>query len=147
MAWTGDVIEWWKEHFEELLNLINTSSVEGAEPEDSGEASPISLAEVSVKKLLSSETPDVDEIHLRMLKALYIVGLFWLTRLFSVAWRLGTVPVEWQTWVVVPIFKKGDWRVCSNYWGITLLGLPGKIYSKVLQWRLQPIVGPQIQEE
>jgi len=39
----------------------------------------------------------------------------------SVAWRLGTVPVEWQTGVVVPIFKKGDRRVCSNYRGITLL--------------------------
>lgn len=29
-----------------------------------------------------------------VLKALDIVGLSWLTRLFSVAWRSGTVPVE-----------------------------------------------------
>ncbi len=54
--------------------------------------------------------------------------------------------MEWQTGVVVPIFKKDDQRVCSNYRGITLLSLPGKVYSRVLERRLQPIVEPQIQE-
>lgn len=146
---TGDIVGRWKEHFEELLNPNNTSSVEEAEPEDSGESAPISLAEVAevVKKLLSGKSPGVDEIRPEMLKALDIVGLSWLTRLFSVAWRSGTVPVEWQTGVVVPIFKKGDRRVCSNYRGITLLSLPGKAYSRVLERRLRPTVEPRIQEE
>ena len=54
LTWTGDTVRWWKEHFEELLNPVNTFSVEEAEPEDSGEASSISVAEVTkvVKKLL-----------------------------------------------------------------------------------------------
>ena len=77
----------------------------------------------------------------------HIVGVSWLTRLFNVAWESGTVPVAWQTGVVVPIFKKGDRRVCSNYREITLLSLPGKVYSRVLERRLWPIVEPQIQEE
>ncbi|KAL7842620.1 hypothetical protein SRHO_G00243090 [Serrasalmus rhombeus] len=47
------------------------------------------------------------------------------------------------TGVVVPIFKKGDRKVFANYWGITLLSLPGKVYAKVLEMRLQPIVEPQ----
>jgi len=120
--------------------------VEEAESEDSGKASPISLVEVAeVKKLFRSKAPGVDEIGPEMLKALDIIGLSWLTRLVNVAWRSGTVPVEWQT--VVPIFKKGDRRVCSNYRGITLLSLPGKDYSRVLERRLQPIVEPQLQEE
>ncbi len=53
--------------------------MEEAEPEDSGEASLISLAEVSevVKKLLSGKAPGVDEIHPEMLKALDIVWLSW----------------------------------------------------------------------
>ncbi|KAI3356692.1 hypothetical protein L3Q82_003377 [Scortum barcoo] len=41
------------------------------------------------------------------LKSLDVVGLSWLTRLCNIAWRLGTVPLEWQTGVVVPLFKKG----------------------------------------
>uniref|UniRef100_A0AAR2LXG4 Tetraspanin n=1 Tax=Pygocentrus nattereri TaxID=42514 RepID=A0AAR2LXG4_PYGNA len=74
--------------------------------------------------LFSGKAPGVDEIHPEMLKALDIVGLSWLTRLCNIAWTSGTVPLDWQTGVVVPIFKKGG--VCANYWGITLLSLPGK---------------------
>ncbi|KAI3353417.1 hypothetical protein L3Q82_019283 [Scortum barcoo] len=31
--------------------------------------------------------------------------------------EVGDMPLEWQTGVVVPLFKKGDRRVCSNYRG------------------------------
>ncbi|KAI3372952.1 hypothetical protein L3Q82_023399, partial [Scortum barcoo] len=58
-----------------------------------------------------------------------------------------SAPLEWQTGVVVPLFKKGDRRVCSNYRGITLLSLPGKVYARVLERRIRPIVDPWIQEE
>ena len=83
-----------------------------------------------VKKLLGGMAPGVDEIRPEFLKALDAVGLSWVTRLCSNAWTLGPVPLDWQTGVVVPLFKKGDRRVCSNYRGITLLSLPGKVYSE-----------------
>ena len=132
---TEDTVGQWKEHFEELLNPANTSFGEEAESEASGEAPPISLAEVAevVIQLFSVKAPGVDEIRPEMLKALDIVGLSWLTRLCNVAWGSGTVPVVWQTGVVVPFFKKGDRSVCSNYRGITLLRLPWKVYSRVLE--------------
>ena len=147
---TEDIVGRWKEHFEELLNPANTPFGEEAESEASGEVPPMSLADVAevVKQLFSGKAPGVDEIRPEMLKALDIVGLSWLTRLFNVVWGSGTVPVAWQTGVVVPIFKKGDRRVCSNYRGITLLSLPGKhLFQKVLERRLQPIVETQLQEE
>ncbi len=53
-----------------------------------------------------------------------------MTRLLNIAWKSGTRPEDWQTQVVVPLFKKGDQRTCANYRGITLL--PSKVYSKVL---------------
>ena len=66
-----------------------------------------------------------------------------MTRLCSIAW-----PLYWQIGVVVvPLFKKGDWRVCTNYREITLLSLPRKVYSRVLERKIRPIVEPQIQEE
>ena len=48
---------------------------------------------------------------------------------------------------VVPHFKKGDQRVCSNYWGITLLIIPGQVYSGMLVKRVQLLLAPQIQEK
>ncbi len=149
MTSTGDVVGWWKEYFEDLLNPAVTSSIEEAEAEGSEVASSITRAEVTevVKKFLGGKTPGVDEIRPEYLKSLDVVGLSWLTRLCNIAWRSGTVPLGWQIGVVVPLFKKGDRRVCSNYRGITLLSLPGKVYARVLERRIRPIVEPRIQEE
>ena len=86
----------------------------------------------------------MDEIHPELLKDLDVVGLLWLTRLYNIVWSSGTVSLECQTGVVVPLFKKRDQRVCSNYRGITL---PGKVYSRVLEKRVRLLVEPGIQEE
>ncbi|TWW74387.1 hypothetical protein D4764_14G0003900 [Takifugu flavidus] len=91
--------------------------------------------------------PGADKIRPGYLKALDVVGLSWLTRLCSIAWTSGAVPLDWQTGVVVPIFKSGDQRLCSNYRGITLLSLPGKVYARVLEKRIRLIVKPLIEEE
>ena len=146
---TEEIVGRWKEYFEELLNPTNTHSVEEAEPRVSGLGRPISGVEVSevLKQLRGGGAPGVDEIRPGYLKALDVVGLSWLTRLCNIAWTSGAVPLEWQTGVVVPIFKKGDQRVCSNYRGITLLSLPGKVFAKVLERRVRAIVEPQIEEE
>ncbi|KAK3517264.1 hypothetical protein QTP70_001756 [Hemibagrus guttatus] len=99
-----------------------------------------------VQQLLGGKAPRVDKICPEYLNSLDVVGLSWLTHLFNIAWRSGTVPLDWVTGVVVPLFKKGDHRVCSNYRGITLLSLPGKVYSRVLERRVRQ-VEPRIQEE
>nr|XP_049580440.1 charged multivesicular body protein 1a isoform X2 [Syngnathus scovelli] len=142
---TRDVVSRWGEYFEDLLNSTYTSSIEEAGPGDSEADSPISGVEVTevVKKLLGGKAPGVDGIRLEFLKALDVVGLSWLTRLYNVAWKSGTVPLDWQTGVVVPLFKKGGRRVCSNYRGITLLSLP----SGVLERWVRREVEPRIQEE
>ncbi len=146
---TGDVVGRWKEYFEDLLNPTITSSIEEAEAGGSEVASSITRAEVTevVKKLLGGKAPGVDKIRPEYLKSLDVVGLSWLTGLCNIAWRSGTVPLGWQIGVVVPLFKKGDRRVCSNYRGITLLSLPGKVYARVMERRIRPIVEPRIQEE
>ncbi|KAI3373263.1 hypothetical protein L3Q82_006384 [Scortum barcoo] len=142
---TEDIVGRWKKYFEDLLNPTDLPSNEEAEDGDSEVDSSITQAEVTevVRKLLGGKAPGVDEIRPEYLKSLDVVGLSWLTRLCNIAWRLGTVPLEWQTGVVVPLFfKKGDRRVCSNYRGITLLSLPGKVYARVLERRIRPIVEP-----
>ncbi|KAI3357120.1 hypothetical protein L3Q82_015585, partial [Scortum barcoo] len=48
-------------------------------------------------------------------KSLDVVGLFLADTPLQHCMEVGgTVPLEWQTGVVVPLFKKGDRRVCSN---------------------------------
>ncbi|KAK3512527.1 hypothetical protein QTP70_015639 [Hemibagrus guttatus] len=149
LASTRDIVGQWKEYFEDLLNPTDTSSVEEPEAEDSEVDSFITQAEVTevVQQLLGGKALGVDEICPEYLKSLDVVGLSWLTHLCNIAWRSGTVPLDWATGVVIPLFKKGDRRACCNYRGITLLSLPGKVYSRVLERRVRPLVEPRIQEE
>ncbi|KAK3538287.1 hypothetical protein QTP70_034769 [Hemibagrus guttatus] len=112
LALTGDIVGRWKEYFEDLLNATDMPSVEEPEAEDSEVDSFITQAEVTevVQQLLGGKAPGVDEIRPEYLKSLDVVGLSWLTRLCNIAWWSGTVPLDWATGVVVPLFKKGDRR-------------------------------------
>ena len=111
--------------------------------------SPITGAEVDkvVKKQHSGRAQGMGEICPKFLKALDVVGMFWLTCLCNIAWKLGAVPLNWQTGVVVPLFKRGDWRVCSNNRGITLLSPTNKVYAGVLEKKVRSIAESRIQEE
>ncbi|KAI3364655.1 hypothetical protein L3Q82_011436 [Scortum barcoo] len=88
------------------------------------------------------KAPGVDEIRPEYLKSLDVVGLSWLTRLCNIAWRLGTVPLEWQTGVVVPLFflKRGTGECVPTTEGSHFSASPGKVYARVLERRIRPIV-------
>ncbi|TWW64942.1 hypothetical protein D4764_22G0005890 [Takifugu flavidus] len=137
------------EYFQELLNPTNTYPQGGTESGDQEVDHPISGADVAevVEQLPGGGASGADEVRLGYLKALDVVGLSWLTRLWNIAWTSGAVLLDWQTGVVVPTFKSGDQRVCSSYRGITLLSLPGKVYARVLEKRIRSIVEPLIEEE
>ena len=109
---------------------------------------PISGAEVAevVEKLLGGKAPGVDEVRPEFLRALDVVGLSWLTRSAASLGHRGQCLWTGRLWVVVPLFKKRERRVCSNYRGITLLSLPGKVYSGVVERRICWIVESRIQE-
>lgn len=42
-------------------------------------------------------------------------------------------PMDWNKEIIIPIFKKGDKRDCSNYRGVMLASIPGKIMAKITE--------------
>ena len=62
----------------------------------------------AIKRIKSGKAAGEDEIRPEMLKALTGKGILWLTRACQVAWKFGKTPRDWQTGVIIPIFKKGD---------------------------------------
>ena len=84
----------------------------------------------AIKGIKFGKAAGEDEIRPEMLKALTGEGIHWLTRVCQVAWKLGKTSRDWQTGVIIPIFKKGDRKQCTNYRGISLLSLAGKVYAK-----------------
>ena len=52
-----------------------------------------------------------------------------LLQIMKDVWRAGTVVSDWKDAIIVPIPKKGDLRKCSNWRGISLLDVAGKVFA------------------
>jgi len=63
-----------------------------------------------------------------------------LTEQFNMIWQHLEVPEDWKKGVVIKLPKKGSFKDCNNWRGITLLSTPGKVFSRVLPNRLQVAV-------
>jgi len=49
-------------------------------------------------------------------------------------------PVNWEKAKIVPIHKEYDKRECNNYRVTSLLSVPGKVYTRILQQCLRKCV-------
>ena len=88
----------------------------------------ITLEEVcnSIAKLKSKKAPGVCGVTGEMLKA----G--------------GEVTVKWIHSIV---HKKGSKMQCTNYRGISLLSIPGKVYTRILEYKVRDITETKVLEE
>ena len=89
------------------MNPVKASTRDTHEVTHLGEDEVFTAAEVAtaIKGIKSGKAAGEDEIRPEMLKALTGEGILWLTRVCQVAWKLGKTPRDWQTGVIIPIFK------------------------------------------
>ena len=93
-----------------------------------------------VKKLQSSKSSGLDNIP----------PSFWkltefhpeLLKYCNEALIDGNIPEEWTTASIIPLPKKGDLRNPSNYRGISLTSIAGKVFNKLLLNRIYPFIDP-----
>ena len=67
--------------------------------------------------------------------------------LFNKIWEEERVPTEWKEGYLIKLPKKGDLSCCSNYRGITLLSIPGKVFNRVWLSRMKDAIDPQLPEQ
>ena len=130
------------------MNLVKTSTRDTHEVTHLGEEKVFTAAEeaTAIKGIKLGKAAGEDEITPEMLKALTGEGILWLTRLCQVASKFGKIPRDWQTGVIIHTFKKGDRKQCTNYKGISLLSLPGKVYAKCLERKCRKIVESKLED-
>ena len=94
----------------------------------------------SLGKLKGNKAGGKTGILLEMLKCCGAVMMEYILDLFETVWKEERVPDEWRDALLVPIPKKGDLMICGNWCGISLLDVMGKLFTKVIQGRLQVVV-------
>ena len=100
----------------------------------------ITIEEVkrALNETKGGKAPGMDGVRVEMLKEGGVTVLEWLVRLFNICFMLSIVPVDWVIACMVPLYKgKGDMYECSNFRGISLLSVVGKVYGRVLINRIR----------
>lgn len=105
----------WKEHLKDLLKITSNTSMDIAESGYFGASLFTTGDEIADISYISTGIQGWTMV----LKALDVAGLSLLTCLFDITWTSDARPLDWQTEVAVHLFRKGDWRMSSNYSGIT----------------------------
>lgn len=147
------IMDRWKQYYQDILEgeEINeeeteiggenaANSVEGnGNTQNEEERDSIQLEEVkkAIRKLKNGKAAGVDGLKAELLKYMGEDGMKLLHRIISEVWETLKVPKDWQTSVIIPIFKKGNQRECSNYRGISLLCTASKVYEMILEGRLR----------
>ena len=100
---------------------------------------PISKEEVllALRKLKNKKAAGPDGIIGKMLKnsGNYVLDFF--VKFFNALFEKGVFPERWTESIVLPLFKKGDANNPNNYRGISLCDASSKVYSTIINLRLQ----------
>ena len=63
-------------------------------------------------------------------------SVYSLHKMFEKIWNTEQMPEDCKCGLLVKLPKKGNLKECTNLRGITLLSIPGKVFSRVLLERM-----------
>ena len=106
------------------------------------------ILESEVKQALESITMNKasgdDGIALELFQILKGDAVKVLHTICQQMWKTQQWPQDWKGSIFIPILKKGNAKVCSNYRTIALISHASKVMLKILQARLQQDMNREI---
>ena len=99
----------------------------------------ISTEEVhlAIDRMKDGKASGADGLCAELFKNLDAITLRTLTKLFNKVFQLAA---SWAQVLIIPIYKSGEPDCANNYRGITLLPVIAKLFSAVLENRIQIII-------
>lgn len=90
----------------------------------------------AIDKLKCDKAPGSDGVPSEFFKCIKFDISPYLAQLFTQILNSGRFPNAWTEAIIVPLHKKGSVNVCSNYRGISLLNTMCKIFTFILNNRI-----------
>ena len=135
----------WKHYFEDLLNIkINTSQITHtillANKDLPINTDSISINEVkeAIQQLKNGKAPGLD--HIITPEVLKYGGDWTASKLCNTCneiFEKHAIPTQFNTNIIIPIPKKGDKTLMTNYRGISLMSVAAKTYNRILLNRIR----------
>jgi len=131
----------WRNSFSQLLHVHGFNDVRQTEIHTAEPLMPEPSAfeiELAVEKLKSRISPAVDQILGELIRARGRTFRYEVHKLINSIWNEEELSEDLKESVIVPICRKYDKQVCSNYRGISLVSNTYKMLFNNLLSRLSP---------
>ena len=142
---TEELMNRWKHYFEDLLNIkINTSQITHtilpANKDLPINTDSISINEIkeAIQQLKNGKAPGLD--HIITPEVLKYGGDWIANKLCDICneiFEKHITPTQFNTNIIIPIPKKGDKTLMTNYRGISLMSVAAKTYNRILLNRIR----------
>lgn len=140
-----EVLEDWSAYFENLLNNQSRDALEATKPQPTPDLASIPTERITrhevqtaIQQMKKNKSPGLDySITAEILKD---GGEFigdQLHTIIDLVYEYKHAPIQWTTSLIVPLPKKGNLQLMSNYRGISLMSIAAKVYNRVLLNRIQ----------
>jgi endonuclease/exonuclease/phosphatase family metal-dependent hydrolase len=100
----------------------------------------IQQVQKAINALKNKKAPDADGITAEHLKYAGILMTSAITKLVNAIMKAGQIPSKLKLGIVTPIWKKNEKTKPTNYRGITVISVIGKIVESLLRTRIAPTV-------
>ncbi|GFS08728.1 endonuclease-reverse transcriptase [Elysia marginata] len=109
---------------------------------DTDDVPPFTKSEVRkcLKDMRKNKSPGPDDITSDVLLIAGEPALDYLTKCFNEILKTGKIPTSWEEAKIIVIYKKGDPGDIKNYRPISLLSHSYKLFTRLLQTRMERIL-------
>jgi hypothetical protein len=142
---TNELMKEWKTYFEDLLNVKSNTSQDTQAIPSAPEDLPINQGlitveevEQAVKQLKNGKSPGLD--YAITPEVLKYGGKWVINQLCNICneiYENQQTPKQFNTNIIIPIPKKGDKTLTTNYRGISLMSVAAKTYNRILLNRIR----------
>jgi hypothetical protein len=142
------IIRRWKEYTEDLYKKNPNTPIDFQEKAYTQE--PLVMkrqVREALREITGNKATGIDELPIELMKAAGEAAITALTPLCQQTWESNLWPQERRRSLFLPLPKKGDLRLCSNYRTIALIPHASKILLRIIQGRLATYIKRDISEE
>ena len=138
-----EVLKVCAQFYQELYSsqTSNSNNTKNVSP-DNSEAPPFIEREVekTLKEMKQNKAPGNDKLTCDIIKLGGNEAIKQITKIFNTILKSKKIPPEWKEAKVIILHKKGDMRDIKNYRPISLLSHMYKLFTRVLQKRMETIL-------